>query len=127
VPAAQPHQVAPPAFATKLRKVSGTGIVAVEAEDHFIRVHGPEMSELVYCQFGEAVTDLARLDGLRVHRSWWVARAAIAGAVRINGNPGLRLVNGTQVPVGRQYLADVRAVLAMPRSAGGVAMDTPSQ
>jgi hypothetical protein len=98
-----------PAFAAKLRRVPVDEILAVEAADHFIRVYGRGASEMIYCQFGDALEELAHLDGLRVHRSWWVARTAIAGAARTKGRSSLQLVNGTRVPVGRRFLSQVRA------------------
>lgn len=100
--------VAPLSFASKLRRLDATEIIAVEAADHFIRVHSRTQSEMIYCQFGEAVDELAARDGLRVHRSWWVARDAIASVGRSNGNPSLQLVNGTEIPVGRSFLPAVR-------------------
>ncbi|HEX8258238.1 MAG TPA: LytTR family transcriptional regulator DNA-binding domain-containing protein [Allosphingosinicella sp.] len=107
--------VAPPAFPAVLlaRMPRGLGpeIVALEAEDHYVRVHTPRGSTLVLMRLSDAVELLDAAIGLRVHRSWWVARQAIASFDRDGQQLTLRLTNGAQVPVGRTYLAAVRTAL----------------
>jgi hypothetical protein len=45
----------------------------------------------------------------RVHRSWWVARAAIAGPLRRERATLLQLSNGLEVPVARDSVALLRS------------------
>lgn len=52
---------------------------------------------------------LGAADGLQIHRGWWVAAAAVAGAEREARNWRLRLTNGLNVPIARNRLAHVRA------------------
>lgn len=72
-------------------------IEAVEAEDHYVRVHTDAGAALIRMRFGDAVTALADREGLRPHRSWWVA----ADAVVALGRTEIRLRSGTAVPVSR--------------------------
>lgn len=78
-------------------------LIAIEAEDHFVRVHTDAGSELLSMRFAEALDELARAHGYRTHRSWWVAADAIE-AVRWNRGVGeARLVSGQTVPVSRTH------------------------
>jgi DNA-binding LytR/AlgR family response regulator len=78
-------------------------------EDHYVRVHTPQGSDLVLTPLKEAMAELAAVDGLQVHRSWWVARSAVAGSASAGRNLKLRLANGMEVPVSRASIARLRA------------------
>jgi len=52
---------------------------------------------------------LSRVEGLQVHRSWWVARRAIAGVERDGRNLRLKLIDGETAPVSRASVAKLRA------------------
>lgn len=84
-------------------------ILAVASEDHYLRVYTEAGSELVLMRLSDAVRALEGLDGLQVHRSWWVARAAVADIARANGRMTLTLVNGVEAPVSRTFAPHVRA------------------
>ena len=60
-------------------------------------------------RFVDAVAELDGAGGLRVHRSYWVARHHVEGAARQDGRTTLRLTGGHEVPVSRTYMAAVRA------------------
>ncbi|MET3722123.1 LytTR family DNA-binding domain-containing protein [Sphingomonas trueperi] len=83
-------------------------ILCLENEDHYVRVHTAQGSALVLIRMRDAVAQLEG-QGARVHRSWWVARRALAGAVRQDRNWKLRLVDGREVPVARASVPDLRA------------------
>jgi len=59
-------------------------------------------------RFGDALQELGGLEGLQVHRSWWVARAAIAAVERDGQRMSLTLSTGLVVPVSRAYQKIVR-------------------
>ena len=63
---------------------------------------------LILRRFGDALADVAALDGLRVRRSWWVARDAVQAAEREGERITLLISNGVRVPVSRTYLLAVR-------------------
>ena len=83
---------------------------ALEMEDHYVRAHGPDGdSRLILMRMSDAVRALDGIDGLQVHRSWWVARSVIAGTRRDGRNLRLRLDDGREVPVARDRVAALRA------------------
>jgi hypothetical protein len=86
-------------------------LIAIEAEDHYLRVHTTAGEALVYMRFADALDRLAADDGLRVHRSWWVACGAVETVVWRQGRGELSLSNGTKVPVSRTYAPAARKVL----------------
>ncbi|HEX8222261.1 MAG TPA: LytTR family transcriptional regulator DNA-binding domain-containing protein [Allosphingosinicella sp.] len=83
-------------------------LLAVAAEDHYLRVHTDRGEALILRRFGDALADLAGLDGARVHRGWWVARSAVARCEREGDRPVLVLTNGIRVPVSRTYSVAAR-------------------
>jgi DNA-binding LytR/AlgR family response regulator len=59
--------------------------------------------------FETALAKVAHLDGRRIHRSWWVARFAIAGVERGDGRATLTLQGGALAPVSRRYARSLRS------------------
>ena len=86
----------------------GHDVVALEMEDHYVRVHTAAGSTLVLMRMGDAVAELSGIDGLRVHRSWWAARSAVQEVERNGRATLLTLTNGLQVPVARDRLRDLK-------------------
>ncbi|MGD2134479.1 MAG: LytTR family DNA-binding domain-containing protein, partial [Maricaulaceae bacterium] len=89
-------------------KLKGAQVLAVQAEDHYLRVHTSAGDDLILLRLSDAERELAPLDGLRVHRSWWVARDAVAEVDRAEGRMTLKLKNGLEAPVSRTYARAVR-------------------
>jgi hypothetical protein len=99
----------PPVLLSRLPKRLGEEIVALEAEDHYLRVHTTLGSDLVLMRLSDAIAAVEPDLGLQVHRSWWVANDAICETIRAEQRLHLRLSNGLVVPVGRTYSAAVRS------------------
>lgn len=119
-PAAEPEPVpesaagaalpGPAPFLSRIPPRLGRDLLALEMEDHYVRVHTAEGSDLILMRLRDAIAELAGLDGLQVHRSYWVAAAAVTGVERKpDGKLTLLLRNGLRVPVSRSYAAAVRA------------------
>lgn len=107
---AAPAGGAPPRFLERLPpKLRGAEIFAVEAEDHYLRLHTSKGQDLILMRLSDAVAELEGLEGAQVHRSWWVAKAAVADARRGDGRATLTLTDGAQVPVSRAYAKALRA------------------
>jgi hypothetical protein len=85
--------------------------------NHYVEVHTSRGSGRVLMRFSDALDEVAMLDGLRVHRSHWVALVAILGTEVVRGRTELVLVTGNNAPVSRAYQDDVEnlALSAMPR------------
>jgi hypothetical protein len=101
---AQVAAAAPPKFLERLPvRLRGAEIWAVEAEDHYLRLHTSKGQDLILMRLADAVAELEGVEGAQVHRSWWVARDAIADARRGDGRATLKLKDGAEVPVSRTY------------------------
>ena len=74
-------------------------LIAVEAEDHYVRVHTDAGSELVSMRFSEALGELARAYGFRLHRSWWAAADAIEAVKWNRGSGEARLRRAMAPPI----------------------------
>ena len=99
----------PRALLSRLPARLGEEIVALEAEDHYLRVHTAVGSDLVLMRLSDAIAAIEPGLGLQVHRSWWVAHDAICEIMRSEQRSHLKLSNGLVVPVGRTYSAAVRS------------------
>jgi hypothetical protein len=86
----------------------GSDIVALEMEDHYVRVHTMLGSALVLMRLRDAVALIGDLEGMQVHRSWWVARAAVENVQRDGRNIRLQLPGGIEAPVARAKVAELR-------------------
>jgi DNA-binding LytR/AlgR family response regulator len=89
-------------------KLRGGELYAVQAEDHYLRLHTSRGSDLILMRLADAIAELDGLEGARTHRSWWVAKAAVADARRADGRGTLVLKNGVEAPVSRSYAGALR-------------------
>jgi len=105
LPPAQPPPPEPP----RRSVTPAEPVLSLRMEDHYVRVHRASGSTLELMPMHEAIRRFGAADGLQVHRSWWVAAAAVAGAERDVRNWRLRLTDGTTVPVARNRVAELRA------------------
>jgi hypothetical protein len=87
----------------------GAAILAVEAEDHYLRVHTDAGDELISGRFGDALAELAGAPGFRTHRSWWVAAEAIDDVRWMRGRGEARLKCGLTAPISRGQAAPLKA------------------
>lgn len=101
--------VAPPDIRARLPpRLARSRLVAVQAEDHYLRIRTEAGSALVLMRLSDALTALNGADGFQVHRSWWVARAAVEAARWRGGRGELVLSDGAVAPVSRTYAAGLR-------------------
>lgn len=77
-------------------------LLCLEMHDHYLAVHTTEGKQLILCRMEDAARELGAL-GHRVHRSWWVAEAAVAGTQKQGQRLFLTLNDGRQVPIGKTY------------------------
>ncbi len=113
-PPADPPQAvaAAPAEARFLVRIParlGRELLALEMEDHYLRIHTRIGSDLILMRMRDAVAELDAIEGLQVHRSWWVARQAVDQVNRDGKTMTLTLTNGRSVPVARDRQGEVRA------------------
>ena len=96
-------------FLDRLPPELGRDLVCLRMADHYVEVFTTSGSTLILMRFADAVAELESAGGLRVHRSYWVARDHVTGVARRNGRMTLLLTGGHEAPVSRGHLADVRA------------------
>lgn len=92
-----------------LRSASPARCLCLQMEDHYVRIHGPAGSRLEHSTLARAIVDYGSEDGLQIHRSWWVARSAVAEVIEDGRSVRLRLVNGLVAPVSRGRISALRA------------------
>lgn len=78
-------------------------LIAVEAHDHYLKVHTDAGGELITLRFADALAELDKVHGWQVHRSWWVAAEAVEAVRWRRGTGEARLAGGLIVPVSRTY------------------------
>jgi len=83
--------------------------IALEMEDHYVRVHTQHGSTLLLMRMRDAVAELDGMPGALVHRSWWVAREAVTGTRREGRNVRLLLAGGIEAPVARAQAPGLEA------------------
>jgi hypothetical protein len=109
-PAAEPDRDPTEAFRQRLSaKRRGAMLLAVEAEDHYLRVHTDAGDELITARFGDALKELEAARGFRTHRSWWVAAHAIDDVKWLRGRGEAKLKCGLVIPVSRSNAAALKA------------------
>jgi hypothetical protein len=89
-------------------KRRGARLIAIEAEDHYVRVHTDSGSELLSMRFAQAVEELAQAHGYRLHRSWWVPAEAIEKVCWRRGTGEALLTGGLTAPVSRRCAAALK-------------------
>jgi DNA-binding LytR/AlgR family response regulator len=99
----------PPTLLAKLPvKLQDATILALQGEDHYVRVHTSAGSELILMRLSDAIDGMGGTPGARTHRSWWVAKVALASTRRDNGRITLVLSGGLEVPVSRGYASELK-------------------
>lgn len=78
-------------------------VLAVKAEQHYIRVFTPKQEYMVLYRFSDALRDLAAIPGQQVHRSYWVSDTAIDSIRPSAKKFKLKLSTGISIPVSTPY------------------------
>jgi hypothetical protein len=95
-------------FLDRLPPHLGTDLIALEMEDHYVRAHTVLGSELILLRLRDAIAELDGIEGVQVHRSWWVARHAVEDVQRDGRNLRLILPGGLVAPVARANAATLK-------------------
>lgn len=101
---APPLPEAEAAFRRRLSaKRRNAWLIAIEAHDHYLKVHTDAGVELLSLRFADALEELSGAHGWRIHRSWWVAADAVEDVRWRRGAGEMRLAGGLRAPVSRTY------------------------
>ncbi|MCA3217806.1 MAG: LytTR family transcriptional regulator DNA-binding domain-containing protein [Burkholderiales bacterium] len=108
VAALAPEPRAKPAWRERLPRELGEDIIAVASELQYLRVWTPRGCALILGALADVELDGAD-NGLRVHRSWWVASSHVRKVRRTATGAICLMSDGRAVPVSRRRRADVLA------------------
>ncbi len=111
------NEGAPPLLARLSPSFPGP-VIALQSEDHYVRVHGTAGSELLLMRLCDAVTEMGNVHGDRVHRSWWVALSGVVGHERSGRANVLLLASGARAPVARGSVARLQRAGFLPYAIG---------
>lgn len=102
-------QTASPALLDQLPPgLRSSPILALESEDHYLRVHCEAGNALILMRLRDAIAALPDAAGEQTHRSWWVAKDAVLKVERSQGRAQLTLKNELVAPVSRTFAPRLR-------------------
>lgn len=96
--------VAEPSLQSRLSGSFEGPIMALQSEDHYVRVHGSRGSELLLLRLRDAIQEMGGVPGQQVHRSWWVANEGVSKVEQSGRNWVIKLKNGEYAPIARDSL-----------------------
>ena len=107
---AKPAEAAPgpPPILERVPLHQRGALLALNVEDHYVDIVTERGKTLVLMRLADAIRESTGVPGLQIHRSHWVATAAVVKAHRIDGKVQLELSNGLRLPVSRGYLPAVK-------------------
>lgn len=86
-------------------------LLALKGEDHYVRAIAQGRDHLLLMRLRDAIAALPAAQGVHVHRSWWVAQCALHSLERDGRSAALTLSNGQIVPVARDKVSHIAALL----------------
>ena len=108
---AQVKTSAMPAILERLPLAKRGQLLRLSAADHYVEVVTANGRELLLMRLQDAIELTQPETGLRVHRSHWVACTAMRSLQSTSSGGTLTLIDGTNVPVSRAMMRQVRDVL----------------
>jgi len=87
-------------------------IRALSAEQHYTRVYTDAGNDLVLMPFSEAIASASDIEGMRIHRSHWVAGNAVRAVEETPSGYLIEIADGTKLPVSRSFRGAVREVFS---------------
>lgn len=80
-------------------------LIALNAQDHYLRVITDGGSALILMKFEDALAALNGYPGIQTHRSWWLSYSQLKEFERVPSN--VTLLDGTVVPISRRKRKEV--------------------
>ena len=92
-----------PALLDRLPGARRGRLLRLSAQDHYVEVVTDRGNALVQMRLRDAIAETSPEPGAQIHRSHWVALSAVTGRCTADGRRGIRLTDGSFVPVGRTF------------------------
>ena len=99
---------APPPILDRVPLPARGNLWALVVQDHYVEIVTARGKTLVLMRLGDAIREVGATPGIQIHRSHWVALAAIAKVVKADGKPAVELPDGRRLGISRGYLAAAR-------------------
>ncbi|SFS16576.1 LytTR family DNA-binding domain-containing protein [Yoonia litorea] len=110
-----PAEDATPVVRTKLhdrfRSTTTADIISMSMQDHYVEVTTSAGKELVLSRFADAIDEVKGVNGLRLHRSHWIAEKHLVDTKRRGNRAFAKLSDGRELPVSDTYLKAVEATI----------------
>ena len=113
-----PAPASGPRLLRRLPDALRSPVLFMTAEDHFVAVHTEKGVHRLRMRFKDAIDEMEGVEGFFTHRSYWVSRAAIAGAQKNGAAWRLLLKCGQDIPVSRKHQPDLEAAGLLRLEAG---------
>ena len=94
-------------------------LVALSAEDHYMRISATFGEDLELMRLADAIREVGDPAGLQVHRPRWIATDHVTAATRKGDGAVLTLTGSPKIPVIHTNIAKIRAAGLLPRHANG--------
>ncbi|MEY1556750.1 LytTR family DNA-binding domain-containing protein [Yoonia sp. R2331] len=89
----------------------GRDIVSMSMQDHYVEVTTTQGKTMILMRFTDALREVAELDGLRTHRSHWVAIPHMKTLAKSGNTTRVTLSDGRQMPVSATYLDTLQSAM----------------
>ena len=83
-------------------------LYALSAEDHYVRVHTSKGEDILLMRLSDSITEASNVEGAQTHRSWWVAKGAVAHVKSLGRTAEIKLKNDKVAPVSRNGLKTLK-------------------
>lgn len=103
-----PEQPEPPRLITRLPIEKRGALISLSVNDHYVDVTTDAGRHMLLIRLKDAIEETVPVDGLRIHRSHWVAINAVSAVRRENGKVFIETNAGDRLPVSRSCLDDLR-------------------
>lgn len=108
VPSKQPE----PRFMQSLDPKLSGDLLWIKAQEHYAQIVTTKESRTVLYRFSDLVRDLETYPGMQIHRSHWVAYAAVAELEKSGQTMKVMLTTGESIPVSRTYRSQLEKQMA---------------
>jgi len=88
--------------------LQNAALYAISAEDHYVRVHTSKGDTIILMRLSDAIHETAPVEGLQIHRSWWVAKAAVSHIKSMGRTAEVTLENNVKAPVSRSAVKTLK-------------------
>ena len=103
-PAPEPEPLTPiPRLVARLEPEVQGDLLSMSVRNHYVDVQTTRGAGSLLMRFSDAMSEVAPVEGAQIHRSHWVAWAAVAAVEKDEGKLFLRLHTGARIPVSRNH------------------------